>query len=430
MKNFKEKLLAYFTKRNTFKIVVIELIVMGLLLCALLMMFVDVRVTLKGDETITVAAGSAYSEPGYSATADGRNVTDRVKVTGEVNTDVAGTYRLCYSARYLFSRGKAYRTVIVVRKDEGVTSASGVSITLKGDREMTIKLGEAFFEPGYRAQDKDGNDLTDQVQVTGEVDSSRAGTYRIIYALRDAKAYRSVTVEAIGETTGTQPTQGQTTSPQPSVEQPNGKVIYLTFDDGPGKYTQELLDVLKKYDAKATFFVVNTQYSQKEEMMKAIVAGGHAIGIHSMTHEWSVYDSEQAFLNDMYGMQKIIADATGVTTTLMRFPGGSSNTVSKKHCQGIMTLLTKKVTELGMQYFDWDVDSDDAGSAKDANTVAQNVIRGIQNAGRDYVVVLQHDIKGYSVDAVEQILKWGLENGYTFQALTPSSPTCHHNVNN
>lgn len=419
MKNFKEKLLAYFTKRNTFKIVVIELIVMGLLLCALLTMFVDVRVTLKGDQTITVAAGSAYSEPGYYATADGRDVTDRVKVTGEVNTDVPGTYRLCYSARYLLSRGKAYRDVIVVREDEDVTSESGVSITLKGDREMTIKLGENFDEPGYRAQDKDGNDLTEQVQVTGEVDSNRAGTYRITYALRDAKAYRTVTVEA-----------GTETTTQPSVEQPEGKVIYLTFDDGPGKYTQELLDVLKKYDAKATFFVVNTQYSQKEEMMKAIVAGGHAIGVHSMTHEWSVYDSEQSFLDDMYAMQKIIADATGVTTTLMRFPGGSSNTVSKKHCQGIMTLLTKKVTELGMQYFDWDVDSDDAGSAKDADTVAQNVIRGIQNAGKDYVVVLQHDIKSYSVEAVEQILKWGLANGYTFQALTPSSPTCHHNVNN
>ncbi len=422
MKNFKEKMLAYFTKRNTFKIVVIELIVIGLLLCALLMMFVDVRVQLKGDETIIVAAGSAYSEPGYHATADGRDVTDRVKVTGEVNTDVPGTYRLCYSAKYLFSRGKAYRNVVVVaaQDDAGASGESGVRITLKGEREMTVAQGESYVEPGYRAQDKDGTDLTDQVKVTGEVDTAKAGTYRITYALRDAKAYRDVTVEPVGTTAGT----------QSSVQQPEGKVIYLTFDDGPGKYTQELLDVLKKYDAKATFFVVNTGYSKQEEMLKAIVAGGHAIGIHSMTHDWSIYNSEQDFLDDMYGMQRIIADATGVTTTLMRFPGGSSNTVSKKHCQGIMTLLTKKVTQLGMQYFDWDVDSDDAGSAKDADTVAQNVIRGIQNAGKDGVVVLQHDIKSYSVEAVERIIQWGRENGYRFEALTPSSPACHHSVNN
>lgn len=98
-----------------------------------------------------------------------------------------------------------------------------------------------------------------------------------------------------------------------------------------------------------------------------------------------------------------------------------------------MTRLTQAVTDQGFQYFDWNVSSGDAGGVsgtseeKTAQVVA-NVIKGVE--GKKYAVVLQHDIHEFSVDAVEQILIWGINNGYTFQALTPESPTCHHTVNN
>jgi peptidoglycan/xylan/chitin deacetylase (PgdA/CDA1 family) len=162
--------------------------------------------------------------------------------------------------------------------------------------------------------------------------------------------------------------------------------------------------------------------------MKAIVDAGHAIGMHSVTHVYEeIYASEEAFFNDLYKMQGIIEKATGVKSTLMRFPGGSSNKVSKFN-PGIMTKLTKAVTDQGFQYFDWNVSSGDAGETKDTDRIVSNVINGIGQ--KKYAVVLQHDIYKYSVDAVEQILIWGIQNGYSFQALTPSSPTCHHPVNN
>lgn len=409
MEEFMNKLLAYFNKRNTFKIVVIELIVMGLLLCALLAMSVKIEIRLNGDSAVQMEVGGAYVDPGARATADGRQI--KVKVTGEVNTQQPGTYTLCYRARYLLSSGKAYRTVEVV-------DAVVPTLTLAGDQQITVTMGTAYQEPGYRAVSSLGADLTDRVQVSGSVDVMTAGTYELTYTVTD-DAGRVATVK---RTVVVEPAK------QPDVVQPEGKVVYLTFDDGPGKYTQQLLDVLAKYNVKATFFVVNTGYSKQSEMMQKIVEGGHAIGIHSVTHDWSIYDSEEAFLEDLYGMQKIIKDATGVTTTLMRFPGGSSNTVSKKHCAGIMTVLTQKVTDLGFQYFDWNVDSNDAGGAKTADEVYQNVISGLKN--RDSSVVLQHDIKSYSVEAVEKIIQWGLANGYSFQALTPESPTCHQHVNN
>lgn len=409
MENFKKKLLAYFTKRNTFKVVVIELIVMGLLLCALLAMSVDVEVRLRGEQIVTLQTGAVFHDPGATATADGKVV--EVTVSGKVDTDTPGTYTLCYRARYLLSSGKAYRTVRVVR-------AAEPTIVLTGGTEITVPMGTQFQEPGYTATAAHGADLTGQVQIAGTVDTMTAGSYVLTYTVTDdagrtASIQRSVTVEP---------------AKQPAPVQPEGKVIYLTFDDGPGQYTQELLEVLKKYNAKATFFVVKTGYGNRAEVMKQIVEQGHAIGIHSVTHEWSIYDSEAAFMEDLYGMQAVIREATGVTTTLMRFPGGSSNTISKKHCAGIMTALTKKVTDLGFQYFDWDVDSNDAGGAKTADAVYNNVVKGI--GSRKTAVVLQHDIKAFSVEAVERIIKWGLENGYSFQSLTAESPACHHAVNN
>ena len=96
--------------------------------------------------------------------------------------------------------------------------------------------------------------------------------------------------------------------------------------------------------------------------------------------------------------------------------------------EGIMTSLTGAVTDAGFQYYDWNVDSNDAGGATTAEEVLNNVIAGVE--GKHYAIVLQHDIKPYSVEAVEQIILWGLENGYTFRRLEPNSPNCHHNLNN
>ena len=93
-----------------------------------------------------------------------------------------------------------------------------------------------------------------------------------------------------------------------------------------------------------------------------------------------------------------------------------------------MTRLTKRLEQDGYQYFDWNVDSNDAGGAKSAEEVFNNVTKGV--SARTNSVVLQHDTQDFSVDAVERIIAWGLCNGYTFKALDKDSPTCHHGVNN
>ena len=216
-------------------------------------------------------------------------------------------------------------------------------------------------------------------------------------------------------------------APLPETVEPDEKTIYLTFDDGPGPYTDDLLDLLQAYNVKATFFVtcLNEKY---QDMVGRAANEGHSIGVHTASHNYrAIYAGEDAFFQDFNAVEEMIKEQTGAYTSLCRFPGGSSNTVSSFN-PGIMTRLAKAVTDMGYQYFDWNVSSGDAGETTDTNQVAANIINGC--TGRKASVVLQHDIKDYSVAAVEQVINWGLSNGYTFRPLDLTSPGAHHGIAN
>ena len=105
--------------------------------------------------------------------------------------------------------------------------------------------------------------------------------------------------------------------------------VYLTFDDGPSIYTDEILDILDAYDVKATFFVVGKDTDRAREAMREIVARGHTLGMHSYSHKYSqVYASLEAFEEDFVKIREYIYEVTGEESHVYRFPGGSSNTVS------------------------------------------------------------------------------------------------------
>ena len=169
--------------------------------------------------------------------------------------------------------------------------------------------------------------------------------------------------------------------------------------------------------------------SSRADMIARAYREGHTIAIHTYSHNYSkIYAGDDAFMADLQAIQDVILQQTGHKTMLTRFPGGSSNTISRDYSKGIMTRLTKKLTELGYQYFDWNVDSNDAGGARTPDEVFENVTKGVTD--RTNSVVLQHDTHEYSIDAVERIIVWGLCNGYSFKPLNHDSPTCHHPVNN
>lgn len=373
------------------------------------------KLTLKGNINMDVILGTAYTEPGWTAVdnVDG-DVSAQVKVTGSVDANKAGTYVLAYTVTDSWGNVTTEKRTVTVAK---MTDKTAPVITLKGNAAMTIPVGGTFTDPGYTANDNVDGNVTSKVKVSGTVNPNKEGTYSISYSVTDAAGNKTVVYRKV--VVGNPPVQ------------PTGKVIYLTFDDGPGPYTERLLNILAKYDAKATFFVVDTGYSaeMKNQLMKRMADEGHAIAIHSATHNFAkIYANENAYFDDLYKMQGLIRNATGINTMLLRFPGGSSNTVSRNYNKGIMTRLTKAVQQKGFVYFDWNVDSNDAGGAKTARTVFQNVVNGVQN--QNVSVVLQHDVQRFSVDAVEDILIWGFEHGYTFLPLDESSPAVHHGVRN
>lgn len=370
-------------------------------------------IELSGDIEMTIEAGTQFEEPGFSAddNYDG-DLTEKVEKNNDIDTctkqDVTITYSVKDSSG---NEAVANRTVHIV-------DTTPPQITLTQGSTCYVKCGTEYMEAGYYAEDICDGDITDKVQVTGDVNTRECGSYTVSYKVSDSSGN---TAEAVRTVRVYKPMTD-------NVVNPGNKVVYLTFDDGPGPYTQELLDVLDRYNVKATFFVTNGK-PDYQNLIAEEASRGHTVAIHSASHDYSrIYQSVDAYFDDLNEMNNIIFTQTGKYADIIRFPGGSSNTVSRSYCEGIMSQLVCAVEAKGFRYCDWNVSSGDAGSANTASQVICNVINGIK--GRNISIVLQHDIKKFSVDAVEEIIQWGLSEGYTFLPITSTTPMSHHGINN
>ena len=189
----------------------------------------------------------------------------------------------------------------------------------------------------------------------------------------------------------------------------NGKKVYLTFDDGPSSNTDQILDILKDYDVKATFFVVGKTDERSVKAYQRIVEEGHTLAMHSYSHRYDeIYESKEAFARDLNSLQEYLYETTGVWPRIYRFPGGSSNTVSKVDMQELIEYLT----DIGITYFDWNVASGDAVSRTlPAETIVNNCLSGIEKQKES--VILMHDAsnKGTTIEALPQIIEAIQEQG-------------------
>ena len=208
-------------------------------------------------------------------------------------------------------------------------------------------------------------------------------------------------------------------------------VIYLTFDDGPSaNITPKILDILKENNIKASFFLVNYSDSN-EKLVQREVNEGHTVGIHGYSHEYSkIYRSKDSYLKNIYTLQEKIKKSTGITTMYTRFPGGSSNTISRRYHKGIMTDLTKELLNRGFKYYDWNICAEDAGSAKNANDVYNYVVKYLSKKHGN--MVLMHDFASNKkgLEALPKIIKYAKQNGYTFEAINDDTPMFAQHVNN
>ena len=224
-------------------------------------------------------------------------------------------------------------------------------------------------------------------------------------------------------------------SPQ-SVYPPADKVCYLTFDDGPSDNTLSILDTLDKFGAKATFFVVGS--NSKLGYVSEIYKRGHTVGLHTNTHQIytedknvNIYASSEAYFNDLNAISNKVEQLIGIKSKIIRFPGGSDNTVSRKVANGIMATLTRQVMAQGYAYFDWNVDSSDASKN---NVPASKIVNSVLNQakGKNSICVLMHDssVKTTTAQALPAILDGLKKMGFYFEGLNENCYGYHHAVNN
>lgn len=208
------------------------------------------------------------------------------------------------------------------------------------------------------------------------------------------------------------------------------KVVYLTFDDGPSKNTQGILDVLKEKEVSATFFVTG----QNEEyfgMIKTEFDAGHSIGVHTYSHDFKeIYSNVDSYMNDLEKINDVIREQTGSESKIMRFPGGVSNTVSRKYCNGIMSSLSDMVAQKGYRYYDWNASNGDGECGSDASALVRQALK--EADGKNEVMLLMHDgtcNKG-TVEALPEIIEGLKSQGYVFKTVETSTPVVHHQIAN
>ena len=441
------------------------------------------NISLKGKNHITIKLEEKYKEPGYQATFLLQDKKNQVKVESNLNNKKVGTYKITYTLKNGKLKTKATRTIDVVDQEKPVITLSGnsyacpskdyieegyqaidnydgditsnVTITkqkdsilysvkdssgnsqkvtrkiikgdieapklvLNGEESIVLNMGDAYNELGVTVTDNCDQDIQNKVAIESNVNTNVAGQYTVSYTATDNSENKTTITRTV-----------TVVNPYNS---PNlngvGKVIYLTFDDGPSStITPSLLQILKEENVKATFFVINHSDSLNY-LIKQEYDEGHTVALHSDTHVYSyVYSSVDNYFNDLTSIQNKVSGIIGIKPNIIRFPGGSSNTVSRKYSPGIMSILSKEVLNRGFIYFDWNVSSEDAGGARTASQVYNNVVNNLVYKNN---VVLLHDFESnYKIlNAIRDIIQYGKSHGYIFKAITQDTYPTRHHVNN
>jgi len=443
--------------------------ILFILMITLLTSCASQRIRIVGPSVFVLEAGQPYLEPGVSLLS---GESAKLAVSSDLNPQKPGTYRM----RYLLVDGK--EIVAQTSRKIKVVDTTPPALVLNGKTVTDVCPGQNYADEGARAIDLVDGDLTSSIKITSEegkltyhVADTAGNSVSLIREIHvrdiDAPVFdasdeisvleggqlpnivatdrcegdlsalvttdKIIDTSVVGDQTltysvvdskGNAATFTQVIHVKKSH---SASTIFLTFDDGPSYLTDDFLDLLAEFDVKATFFI--NKKSGYDTIIQRAYREGHSIGMHSYSHVYSrIYASEDAFFQDLYAEQAWIKNLTGETSRLYRFPGGSSNTVSNFN-PGIMTLLTQSIREKGIQYFDWNLSSGDAGK-HDAEFITNYVLK--QLGSRSNYVMLMHDSGGHesTLEALRNILTYAKQEGYSFSALNVNSHPAHHGVKN
>lgn len=178
--------------------------------------------------------------------------------------------------------------------------------------------------------------------------------------------------------------------------------VYLTFDGGPDENTNEILDVLAKYNVKATFFVIGSESDEMKAVYRRIVDEGHTLGMHSYSNSYStIYSSSDSFEKDVTKLNAYLKKVTGEKSQYYRFPGGSNNEISNVDMSEFIHVLNeKKIT-----YFDWNVSAGDSASDYSVQDIVTNVTEGVSKYKTSVVLLHDGDDKSTTVEALGPLIE-------------------------
>jgi len=461
-------------------IILLTVIMVLLAFAPFLFAFYTPRITLiyknkKIGNSLTINYREKYQPPEYKAIYQNNDITDQITVEGKVDSDKIGNYTIYYkSKKGFFSKSRVLKVYVrdlskptikliglketdvcpsMNYQEEGYEAYDNLdgdltekvkikkirdkiiysvkdkagnyrevirflkyqdkkvpTLELKGSPYETVYLHEKFEDPGIEVIDNCDGNLSKKVEITGNVDTSKCGSYELLYKVADSSSNEASIKRVVNV-----------------VEHGQNGTIYLTFDDGPKRGTTDIiLDILKEENVKATFFITN---NGPDDLVTREKEEGHTVGLHTASHDYSyLYSSVENYYNDLYSVRDRVKRLTGEETNIIRFPGGSSNTISRRYQNGIMTQLTQDVIHRGFFYYDWNLASGDAGELHSAPAIYEQVTK---NLSKDRVnIVLMHDIKTYTRDALRDIIHYGKENGYHFDKITEKTEMMKQRVNN
>lgn len=450
------------------KIIIISLIILIVLVSITTSFYFSLSNSFKinGKKTVTITYNKEYEEKGASAKVFNKDISKKIKIKSNVDTKKVGKYKVKYKLNYFIFYFEKTRTVIVrdnispkielkgsdtkvvcpntdyveegytafdnydgditnkvviQKKEDKIvyevkdTSSNSVKVfrnikyedkviptlKLKGSSSVGVKLNSNYTDSGYIVSDNCDKDVV--VTSNNNINTKKVGKYVITYTAKD-KSGNKATISRIVNVY------------DPSVV----GYIYLTFDDGPSSSgsTKKILDVLNKKGVKATFFVVG---SGDDNLIRREFNEGHAIALHTNSHNYaSVYSSVDNYFADLNRISDKVYNITKVRTKIIRFPGGSNNTVSNRYSRGIMNTLKNKVLEQGYIYYDWNISAGDAGGCTSSDCVYNNVVPYLSKSRNN--IVLMHDTKWATANAIERIIDYGLSNGYVFKTIDASVP--------
>lgn len=285
-----------------------------------------------------------------------------------------------------------------------------IAPTLTTRGPMMIMEGEphdsTFLTRGVKYSDNSG-----EAKLTidaSKVNWNRQGIYEVTYSVNDS-AHNVTTV-----------------TEQLRVVGKNEKIVYLTFDDGPSVCTDQILNILRQERVKATFFVT-AQFSPYLNRMAAIAKDGHEVAIHTYSHNFKIYKSIDSYFADLNKLNDLIEKYTGKRSRIMRFPGGSSNSIYRKYNSDpkFMDRLCVALLDSGYQFVDWNLDS---GDARGNNIAADRLVRSACGSRHNIQCLLMHDTgaKRTTVTALPQIIRYFKQHGYEFGVLNSVDYQCWH----